>query len=282
MKSLLDEEIEVEYCSYGEVNDVVLDLLNNEKEYDKLFITDISVTEDVAEKLDEISYKVVLLDHHSTALFLNKYKWASVKEYDIEGKTCATKLVYDYISDTYFNCKKSNNTLESFVWRTKLFDTWLWFDKYKDESAKQLNDLRYILGKEDFVENMLTKISENKPLFDDFDMKLLELKQREIDAFVEKKNKDLIIIDIIGYKAGVVFAETNQSELGNRLSTMNPDLDFIAMIGQNGISYRTSKYNVNVAEIAKQLGGGGHPKASGSPMSKECLEDFIYNLFKFN
>lgn len=95
-----------------------------------------------------------------------------------------------------------------------------------------------------------------------------------------EKNKDLFITSVMGYKAGIVFAESHQSELGNRLSTMNPELDFIAMITQRGISYRTIKDNVNVSEITKHFGVGCHPKTSGCPIPNGCLESFIENIFK--
>lgn len=278
MKALLDNVVDVSYCTYRDVNETVLEVINSEKDYEKIFITDISVTEEVAKELDNISEKVVLLDHHPTALFLNEYSWATVKEYDGEEKTCGTKMLYDYLLEhnkdlTY------NWVLDSFVTKVRLYDTWLWAEKYYDISAKYLNDLMYILGKDDFVESMLYKILYKSNLISDFDEKILAIRQREIDSYVEKKDKDLIVTEIRGYKAGVVIAESNQSELGNRLSEMHPEIDLIAMISQNGISYRTVKDDINVSEIAKYFGGGGHLKASGSSVPKECLEGFIFNLF---
>ena len=278
MKALLDNAVDISYCTYRDVNETVLEVINSEENYEKIFITDISVTEEVAKELDNISEKVVLLDHHPTALFLNEYSWATVKEYDGEEKTCGTKMLYDYLLEhnkdlTY------NWVLDSFVTKVRLYDTWLWAEKYYDISAKQLNDLRYILGKDDFVESMLYKILYKSNLISDFDAKILAIRQREIDSYIEKKDKDLIVTEIKGYKAGVVIAESHQSELGNRLSELHPELDLIAMISQNGISYRTVKDDVNVSEIAKYFGGGGHPKASGSSVPKVCLEGFILSLF---
>ena len=273
-KIVLEEEVDVTYCNYGDVNEEVLKAIENENVYSKIFITDISVTEEVANDLDKIGEKVVLLDHHPTALFLNRYSWAKVEEYfDIEEKTCATRLLYDY-----FNAN-GNVYLDTFVEKVRLFDTWLWKEKYNDEDAKYLNDLRYILGKEDFANSLISKIKSKSTLFNEFDLKLLAIKQREIDSYVEKKDKDLVVTEIRGYKAGVVIAESNQSELGNRLCEMHPELDLVAMVNQNGISYRTVKDNVNVSEIAKYFGGGGHPKASGSRVPKECLEGYIEALF---
>lgn len=77
-----------------------------------------------------------------------------------------------------------------------------------------------------------------------------------------------------------MFAESYLSELGNRLSELHPELDFIAMVNQETISYRTVKEDVNLSEIAKCFGGGGHPKASGSQVSAYCVDKFIEDIFK--
>jgi oligoribonuclease NrnB/cAMP/cGMP phosphodiesterase (DHH superfamily) len=93
-------------------------------------------------------------------------------------------------------------------------------------------------------------------------------------------NKKIIPYNIAGYPAGVIFTDQYVSELGNRLSTMNPDYDLIVMIGGDSISYRTTKENIDCGQIAKLVGGGGHPKAAGSEISLENQLDYIERLFK--
>ena len=79
---------------------------------------------------------------------------------------------------------------------------------------------------------------------------------------------------------GVVIADKYHSELGNKLCIMNKDIDFVAIINMDtSISYRTVRDNVNVGEIAKELGGGGHPKASGSQIDKIIVNNLIESLF---
>ena len=65
------EDINVTRCNYGDIDNKVEEFLNNVEEYNKLFITDISVSKKIADKLNSISDKVILLDHHKTALWLN-------------------------------------------------------------------------------------------------------------------------------------------------------------------------------------------------------------------
>lgn len=276
-KYFLDAEIDVSYCDYKNVNEIVLDVIKTHEQYDEILITDISVNEEVAEKLNNLEDKVKLLDHHPTALFLNKYTWAKVEIECDKGKTCGTQMLFDdlkSVSNDYIKCIP-----KLFVELVRRYDTWEWKDKYNDEKPRKLNDLMYIVGKEYFIEDMLSKINTGVDIFDKFSLKLLELRQKEVDRYIEKKDDNLIIKDILGYNVGIVFADNFISELGDKLSELHPELDFIAMINQETISYRTTKDNVNLSEIAKHFGGGGHPKASGSQMDKRCVDDFIEDIF---
>ena len=69
-----------------------------------------------------------------------------------------------------------------------------------------------------------------------------------------------------GRCGGFVYADRYFSEMGNRLAELHPEYDFIAMIDVGGgmVSYRTVKDDINLGELAKQFGGGGHPKSAGS------------------
>ena len=78
------EYIDVEYCNYkGDfgINKRVEKLLDEKayEKYNKIFITDISVSEEIAERIEaEAPESFQLLDHHKSALWLNKYNWAKV------------------------------------------------------------------------------------------------------------------------------------------------------------------------------------------------------------
>lgn len=276
-KYFIEEEIDVSYCSYKNVNEVALETIKNIDKYSKVFITDISVTEEVAKELDKFKDKVRLFDHHPTALFLDDYYvWALVKTDGISGKTCGTELFFNYLKAGEFNI--SEVVLEVFVDMVRRYDTWEW-KELNDLQSKQLNDLMYIVGKEEFAEDMIYKTRHNYKLFGEVDKRILELRQNEIDRYVEKKDKNIIEVDVLGYKAGVVIADNFVSELGNKLSERHPELDFIAIVNQETVSYRTVKDDVNLSEVAKVFGGGGHPKASGSQIDNDTIKNFVNELF---
>lgn len=152
--------------------------------------------------------------------------------------------------------------------------------KLKEYEPKMWNDLLYIMGKENFIEKIMNIIGFKSNLdFTEFDLKLLEYKQRDIDKYIESKDKAIIVKQIQCYQAGVVFAEQYHSELGNKLSELHPELDFIVIINpSHSVSYRTIK-DIDLSVIAKIYNGGGHPKASGSPISDDMRSNIIDLVF---
>ena len=147
-----------------------------------------------------------------------------------------------------------------------------------------MNDLLYLYGREKFIDWCLYEINENGsfPYLSDSDELILNIKQREIDDYIEEKNEQLFISPMCGKVCGFVFAEKYISELGNRLCKMHPEIDFVVMIdmASQTVSYRAVKDNIDLGnDVAKLFGGGGHPKAAGSEFSKEVLFKTIENIF---
>jgi len=291
----LFSEIYCKNLGYEEINNRVKEFFNSDefRDYKSVYITDISVNEEVAEiiekRINETGIKVKLLDHHQSALKLNKYSWVSVEIEKNHEKVCGTSLLYDELNEVinyYFSNKLINNGyLFDFVENVRKYDTWLWHDKYNDIKPKQLNDLFYILGQERFLEKVISNLKCFKYNTSDFineNKLLLELQQERIDKYTEKKNNEIIEYKIGEYSVGVVFAEQFVSELGNKLSLLNPRYDLIAMVGGNSISYRTTKNNIDCSKVAKLFGGGGHQKASGSQISKENKVDIVKLIFNDN
>lgn len=287
--ALLDGSVYAENLNYDEINERINEFIGNKEylNYSEIFITDISVNEEVAEKIDELvkeGYDFKLFDHHPTALFLNKYKWCNVVIEDDVEKVCGTNLLYDYImSKLKIRCDYMRLiNLSDLVECVKRYDTWLWKDKYSDIRPKQLNNLFYILGYKRF-RNSLRNCYYSVDNFLKNHSTILELEQEKINRYIEKKNEEIIpkVIKIEDevYIVGVVFAEQFVSELGNRLSEMNSEYDLIAIINNKTISYRTIKDNVDVSKIAKYYGGGGHPKAAGSQINKNINMEYIKDIF---
>ena len=278
-----DEEIKVTFCkSYSHVNDLVLRALEHPEAYDKLYITDLSVTEYVANKIEVVNddNHILLFDHHKTATWLNNYTWANVsvdrkmKNGEVK-KCCGSEIFKDFlclVKDV------KNKALDEYIELVRRYDTWEWKTKYDDMIPSDLNLLYKIKGRSAFMNSILQSVNDNIPLFSQLDIELINIERRRINDYVAIKNNDIITFKILNYNVGVLFAEQYISELGNRLCELHPELDVIAMIGQKAISYRTIKDNVDVSEIAKRYGGGGHKSAAGSLVKKSQLRKVMRSL----
>lgn len=294
------ENVDVEYCDYSNVNDKVGDFFvkGSPVEYNAVFITDISINNELAIYItNEASEpRVHLFDHHATALGLNKYDWCEVSVInDTLGiKTSGTELFYTYLRRRgqfeYLSVNVIGN-IDEFVDIVRDYDTWRWKELGKKGIIrKQVNDLFYIYGREKFIDWALGQILTLKlyrgmsdfPIYSEKDIALLDQKQKDIDIYVEEKNRQLFNrVDEVGHTYGVVFAERYFSELGNRLCELNPDLAYIAMIdiSSGTVSYRTIRDDIDVGgEIAHAYGGGGHPKAAGSTFDKDQIQCTVHGL----
>ena len=283
-KIAFEEDINVVRCNYGDIDAKVEEFINSAEEYDKLFITDISVNKEIADKLLSISDKVILLDHHKTALWLNEYPYALVQVEDESiGKMCGAYLFYEYLKK---NHKEFDDTpaLKLFIDYVRMYDTWEWKEKYDNIIPKRLNDLMYIDGPNEFIDKMVYRLGNNLFIFDDTDLMKLQIEQTYINNYIAQKNETLMVNDDLfpEYTVGITFADKYISELGNKLCELHPELDFVVLINMSTltVSYRTVKNDLDLSDIAKGFGGGGHPKASGSRFDVSIVNDMLNNIFK--
>ena len=290
------ENVDIEYCNYDDIDEKVMKFLeSNTVPYNMCYITDISVSEKVAKEIDSRSLKekVRLFDHHATALGLNEYGWCEVRVNDTlsKTKTCGTAIFFRYLIDgerfVDFKPEVINNII-SFVKIVRDYDTWRWKELGEEGIVcKQVNDLFYIYGREKFIAWCLIRLKycAYHPVFPDFDASdqlLLDQKQKDIDIYIDEKDKQLVQkTDIFGNVYGVVFAERYISELGNRLCELYPELAYVAMIDicKGKISYRTVREDIDLSgEIAHSFGGGGHAKAAGSMFDRKAVMDIVTDV----
>lgn len=275
------DAVDIEYCNYDDINTKVEEFFNSSSEYE-CHITDISINEELACKINESHKRYQLLDHHPTALELNKFLWCSVKiENEDNIKTSGTELYYNWLVDNGY--LEDNDTLYRFVELVRNYDTWRWSTLGEDGViCKQVNDLLYLYGRDKFITWCISEIHDCVfPRLYASDELVLKIKQKEIDDYVETKDKQLFISNLCGRVCGFVFAEKYISELGNRLCQMHPEIDFVALIDMNGtVSYRTVRDDIDLGkDIARLFGGGGHPKAAGSQISKTVQMEVIKKIF---
>lgn len=291
-----EENVDVEYCGYDDVDRKVCEFAsaNLDVNYDHIFITDISISEDTVKYIGDVpeyfDMKWRLFDHHATALGLNKYDWCTVELFggseQAHLKTCGTELFYEHLrgingAGYLSGMSWVEDNIKRFVEIVRDYDTWRWAEELGEDGlvCKQLNDLLYMYGHEKFIKWCLKRLRRSVkefPAFGEAELTLLESKQNEIDIYVEQKDKQLIrMVDKFGKSFGVVFAERFTSELGNRLSALHGDLEYIAIVDicSGKVSYRTVREGIHLGkEIAHSYGGGGHDKAAGSTFNGDLVK----------
>lgn len=278
----------ITYCDYGDIDYKVKKLLGNAEILqpgDKIFITDISISKELAKRIEASSLEceIKLFDHHATAEPLNKFLWCKVRTTDEEDNdlTCGTKMFYDHLVHQYGDLYK--DSLCDFVDFVRQWDTWEWKNTGdQGRIAKYLNDLLDIRGRYDFINHFVYQFqTEGYCYLDDTDKILLEIRQREIKEYIQKKSRQMLNPHIAAYSVGIVFADRFISELGNQLCELHPEIDFVAIIdiANQKVSYRTIRDDINLGVFAQHYGGGGHPKAAGSQFTEDVLRNTVGKIF---
>ena len=285
-KLAFGKQVKVRYNSIASLNREVEWFLENDDKNTFLFITDLSVNDENERKLNDFYQsdgRVQLLDHHKTALHFNEYEWGHVVVEDEEGKlTSATSLFYEHLVSNQL--LKPSEGIAEFVELVRQYDTWEW-EKNENAHAQRLNALFYLITIEEFEEKMLSRLmTDDHFRFDEFENKILDMEENKIERYIRRKRRELIQTQVGNYLAGIVYAESYHSELGNELGKEYPHLDYIAIlnIGGKRLGFRTVHDHVDVSEVAGTFGGGGHAKASGSSLTKEAYAQFVLETFNLD
>ena len=277
------------FCGYDNVNQTALNVFNliEKGELDFCVFTDISVSEQVAERAEMLSsrgYAIALLDHHPTATSLNRYKWAIV--YDgtgvNNGKMCGTSMAFEAFRGIIFRAYKKNLTpLSEYI---RLYDTWEWNndpDALQSQEALNYNDLHHIYGQKEFYNKVMAHIvntNGSEPLFNEADKALIAAFDKKKKNYIYKKLRTLapdIRTDMNGNKFIILFAEEHVNDLSTAVHKKYPELDYVAIIMDGWkVSLRRRHGEVDLGEFAKQFGGGGHAPAAGFELSTTFKDDF--------
>lgn len=282
-KLAFGKQVKVRYNSVSGLDREVEWFLENDNKDTFLFITDLSVNEQNGKKLDlhfQAERNVQMIDHHKTALHFNDYIWGHVVVEDEEGKlTSATSLFYEYLVAQ--KLIESSDSIAEFVELVRQYDTWEW-EKNDNQQAKRLNALFFLVSIEEFEEKMIDRLKTSEHFrYDEFEKKILDMEENKIERYIRRKRRELVQSQVGEHFAGIVYAESYHSELGNELGKEYPHLDYIAIlnIGGKRLGFRTIHNHIDVSEVASNFGGGGHAKASGCSLNNEAYKQYVVDTF---
>lgn len=260
-------------------------------EYDQIYITDLSLRKNVAQKVfndDKIKDKLYIFDHHETALAdgLNNYPNCVVKIENEKGTMCATQIYYEYLIEKGYisRCK----ILDEFVEMVRREDVWEW-KKYNDQKSHDLAILFNVIGYAKFIQTMVDKLVNNPNsnfFFTKDEASIIEDKKKITSVKVKNYLSFLKYINVDNIKVGVCFIVYEyRNEVGDFLKENKEkyDIDVVAMIAldNNQISLRGVRGNGNARKVAEKFGGGGHDNAAAIPITSDMKEKIVNQLFNF-
>lgn len=282
LSKLVFNNLEHYSCELTDVDKVLKTILLNEKNYDYIFITDLNISESMADEINRdinLKNKIKVFDHHQSALMMNKYSFIKVVVNDGEYYECGTSIYFKYLKELTKKKILNKPCVNKFVDLIRQLDTYHFTDK---ETSLAIDTLYNIYGRELFIEKYYQYLLRNKHFkFNKEEKLLLEIENRRVEKYVDDKLKNIIKMEIQGIKVGIVFAEKNRSIIGNRMASENEDIDIAVIININrSVSYRSTKENVDINTLASVYNGGGHKHAGGSPIPENLKEKIIDYIFK--
>jgi oligoribonuclease NrnB/cAMP/cGMP phosphodiesterase (DHH superfamily) len=241
----------IDYTEYP----LLINKIKNSRE-NRIIILDIGINEKIAKEVIEALKNsksfIIWIDHHTWEN--NIVKEASKYCNLIIGKNSATFIFSRIFSNDPFSRKLARIAEDSDFFKNKLkISTKLsllitYFNNFSKEKLYWLAEY--------FSEN--TKLSKEME-------ELIEKIEKEVEEARKKVEKNLEIIEVKKKKIGIVELPgiLNPSFEGDRLKK-EKNLDTCIMLFKKGGGYKVSIRGEKALELAKLLGGGGHPTAAGA------------------
>lgn len=239
----------------------------------EIYFLDFCLDKNNIEKILKVAKKLIILDHHIGAKDIVSNIDGSVFGNTEKGESGAV------VASKYFFPNEKISNLIKYV---SIGDTY-YFSKNENQRKIEENTLSYIHSFDfDFkVFSKLEKDLENKIKFKQI-KEIGEILNRNFNKLIDQQLKNAKLINFEGYE---IYAINNSSiftsRLGNKLAELSKDKFAISYLFQNNllkISLR-GKGKINLSELAKKFGGGGHFNAASFILSdKKFVQDFINKI----
>lgn len=287
------------YVSCKVSADEAYDEIIKSNEYDICFIVDLSFSENVMLKINdlEVSKKIILLDHHETALYLNKMDWAYVKKFDILNfdLTSGTLLLYILLRDLYTELNMKLEQLSKFAWYTAAYDTWFANDLRTCGACKHImynmpRSLNYVFkyNKKDYADNIFNNIINGDDILSTNQITIANIMHKNIQTTCNKMWHGCTIEKISNknntYYVAICYVVDYTSDIGDYILKKQPEISVVMMINPNinTVSFRSRSGDINVTEFASNIAKtsptpsyGGHQPAAGAKLP---IENFFSNM----
>lgn len=214
----------------------------------EVFIADFSYPNGMLVELEKKVARLVVLDHHLGA----KEEVIAVREHVFDEKRSGAGIAWDYFhpttprphlinyvedGDLYtFTLPHARDVLAYVYTRPFTFESW--------------ESIRALLESEVEREKIIAEGASY---------------QEHWNLLIEKIMNQAQLVEFEGYRVYLASApDMFASDTGNRLARKQPPFALVVKAGVDGVSVSLrSDGSMNVSDIAKKYGGGGHPAAAG-------------------
>jgi oligoribonuclease NrnB/cAMP/cGMP phosphodiesterase (DHH superfamily) len=242
-----------------------------------ILLVDISPSVDFARFLVARG-NVWIIDHHKTAEPLSGMSPNFVV--DVENTACGCENFRRWLVSKGYP-EMADGCYQRFTRIIDDHDRW----QGKIPFALELAKFLAFVGQKDFVDRMMNVperfSSEREDYWTDFERDMMRLvariQERKFRATFEKMQvQTRVMLGRQVTAAYVISDEVNNSEMLNLYLKEHPEVDVAIQIsfGLQKVSLRSID-KVDVAEVAKQFGGGGHRNAAGHPLPKGMIAEII-------
>lgn len=271
------DTVDITYCHGKEdLNHKITEMYkkNEWKNYNVIFVTDLSFDISVLEECPKLQYVLRLFDHHASAVEPFKpFSWAQVQP-ELNGRlTCGTELFYRYLL-----AKGKVRRRDFFVEQIRLYDTWDWYYT-TSKLPKYLSDVVMRIGLQYFVETYVERLRKSDvnelSIFNEYERQLLlylsNREDKDVKSFLDQTfvcevESNEITPNQTKFKVGVVFNNSFYSSLlGNEMCrVMGVDIAFMVNMSRSRVEVRTARDDIDLSVLMNKFyGGGGHKKAAG-------------------
>ena len=296
--------VDVLHCSNEDMSFEIMKAATSQEtaeKYDFMIVSDISCSEGDAEIIDRHrTIDLALLDHHYTAVGLNRFSWACVHPEVLDGSyrsdilygtgaasehSSGTSLVYDYLDFCGHTDAIANKELaKKFAFFVAGYDTWDWVKRFGGD--KRFRDMQTLFGQygiTEFERQFTERLSDpaGKELLNETDRLLLRIAESKKASLLERAAKKVrtgsILLD--GRLRSFTYCAVNEN-LADMFEFLraNYNADIHMIDYGTGVSMRSDRNDINLGEIAKQFGGGGHPGAGGFKVPFEKRTDMLKEI----
>ena len=252
--------------------------------FNQVYICDLSLNKTIMDLINnnlELKNKIKIFDHHQKAIEdgLDKYDFCTIIEKDNNKKRCGTDLFYDYLCNNSFILK--NKASDEFTELTRLEDVWEW--KKHGEFGIKAHDLTYLFNtvkQEKYIEIMVDKIKNNDLNFSKEELLIINNIKSKLNKKMDELLKNaLFLVDDNNIEFITLFADyEDRNDITDYIENKyNYKYKYAVIVSLNKgdygqKSYRSIDININVNDICKKYGGGGHPGAAAVLITKNQRE----------